>query len=203
MKTLLKIGITGGIGSGKSTVCKVFSSLGIPIYEADSRAKWLMTNDEILKNKIKDAFGKESYFENGDLNRNFLAQQVFNQGDKVKILNSLVHPQVGIDYLNWIEKNSKSPYVLNEAALMFESGSYQRLDKVITVFAPDTIRLERVSNRDPHRSREEIKGIMQKQIPEEEKIKRADYVIYNDGKQLIIPQVLKLHQLFTNTNVIH
>lgn len=199
MKTPLKVGITGGIGSGKSTICKIFSTLGIPIYEADSRAKWLMVNNQELKNKIKNAFGEESYFENGDLNRPYLAQQVFNQGDKVTILNSLVHPLVGTDYIDWIQKNSNAPYLLNEAALMFESGSYQRLDKVITVFAPEEIRLERVGQRDLHRSKEEIEGIMHKQLSEEEKIKRADYVIYNDNKQLVIPQVLKLHQVFVNS----
>jgi len=191
------VGITGGIGSGKSTVCRIFQILGIPIYEADSRAKWLMQNNETLKNDIKKNFGDASYDAKGNLNRKYLASQVFNQGEKVKILNQLVHPKVGEDFQNWINEQN-TPYLLNEAALMFESGRFQYLDKVITVFAPEEVRLKRVLTRDPQRSENEVKSIMQKQLSEEEKLKRADFVVYNDEKQMLISQVLELHQKILN-----
>ncbi len=192
----LLVGITGGIGSGKSTICKVFSTLGIPVYEADSRAKMLMTQDPALIESIKEAFGESAYTPEGQLNRQHIAAQVFKDGNKVSILNQLVHPKVGEDFRAWAAAHQAYTYLLNEAALMFESGRYQDLDKVITVFAPEKLRIERVSKRDTQRSREEIQAIIHKQLSEEEKITRADYVIHNDGKQLVIPQVLKLHKLF-------
>jgi dephospho-CoA kinase len=196
LKKPLLIGITGGIGSGKSTVCKIFGVLGIPIYEADSRAKWLMVNDLELIQKIKANFGEESYLPDNQLNRQYLATQVFNDGDKVKLMNSLVHPRVGQDFVQWVDNQSDKPYLLNEAALMFESGRYLSMHKIITVFAPLETRISRIQARDPQRSPEEIKAIIQKQMPEEEKIKKADFVIYNDGEKALIPQVLELHQKF-------
>ncbi len=196
MNNPLLIGITGGIGSGKSTICKIFRTLHVPVYEADSRAKWVMSEDPVLKAQIKAEFGEESYTEAGELNRAYLASKVFNDGDQVKILNSLVHPRVGQDFFMWIQEHREQAYLLNEAALMFESGRFQSLDKVITVFAPTELRVQRVAQRDSQRTEAEIKAIIQKQMPEEEKIAKADYVIYNDGKQLVIPQVLKLHQTF-------
>jgi dephospho-CoA kinase len=194
----LQIGITGGIGSGKSTVCKVFELLNIPIYEADSRARWLMNHHPELKQQIKVTFGQAAYTVDNQLDRAYLASQVFTDGDKVKVLNSLVHPKVGEDYLTWVADHAASPYLLNEAALMIESGRYKTLDKLITVFAPLDIRIDRVQKRDPQRSKEEIEAIIQKQITEEEKIALADYVIYNDNQQLVIPQVLAIHQELLN-----
>jgi dephospho-CoA kinase len=191
----LEIGITGGIGSGKSTVSHIFSVLGIPIYDADSRAKYLMAHQESLKNAILQAFGEEAYSEKGELNRSFLAAQVFNDSEKVKLINSLVHPEVAKDYLHWLSEQ-KSPYVVREAALMIESGAYKLLDKLITVFAPEALRIKRIQARDPQRSQAEIKAIISKQIPEEEKLKLADFVIYNDEEHPLIPQVLALHQQF-------
>ncbi len=188
------VGITGGIGAGKSTVCKVFEKLGIPIYEADARAKWLMTNSPTLVEAIKQTFGQEAYFEDGQLNRTFLAAQVFNDSDKVRTLNQLVHPRVGEDFEAWTKTNARAPYLLNEAALMFESGRYLSLDKIITVYAPESVRVARTQQRDKHRSTAEIKAIISKQLSEEEKIKRADYIIYNDDLQLVLPQILTLHQ---------
>ncbi len=191
----LEVGITGGIGSGKSTVSHIFSVLGIPIYDADSRAKYLMAHQESLKNAIRQAFGEEAYSENGELNRSFLAAQVFNDSEKVKLINSLVHPEVAKDYLHWLAQQ-KSPYVVREAALMIESGAYKLLDKLITVFAPEALRIKRIQARDPQRSQAEIKAIISKQIPEEEKLKLADFVIYNDEEHPLIPQVLALHHQF-------
>ena len=193
----LLVGITGGIGSGKSTICKVFQALGIPNYEADSRARYLMNHDAKLKSEIIQHFGEDSYDNQGNLNRPYLASKVFNDEAKVKLINSIVHPRVGQDFINWVAENPKSPYLINEAALMFESGRYLHLDKVITVFTPEEIRIRRIQHRDKHRSLEEIKAIISKQMPEEEKIAKADYVIYNDEKQSVLEQVLRLHHTFT------
>jgi dephospho-CoA kinase len=192
----MQIGITGGIGSGKSLVCKIFNALGTPTYDADSRAKMVMTTDGILVEAIKKEFGVLSYDAKGVLNRQHLANSVFNQPDKLKRLNELVHPQVALDYKNWVSSQTNVKYVLKEAALLFESGSYQSLDKIIVVTAPETLRVQRVLIRDPHRSAEQTKEIIRNQMEEEEKAKRADYVIVNDETTLLIPQVLNLHLQF-------
>jgi dephospho-CoA kinase len=188
------IGITGGIGSGKSTVAKIFNILGIPIYSADDRAKWLMANDPDLKDQIISNFGEESYFEDGSLNRSFLASRVFNDEEKVSMINSLVHPAVKKDFEKWVLKQN-SPYVLKEAALLFESGSYQDLDKIINVSAPLKIRINRVMLRDPQRSENQINDIINKQLPDEEKNLKADFIIKNSDNRLLIPQVMQIHQL--------
>lgn len=192
----LLIGLTGGIASGKSLIAKIFHVLGIPAYEADQRAKWLMQHDPELKEGIVETFGAASYTSEGELDRRYLAAQVFNQEDRVKQLNALVHPRVGQDFVEWVGTHKAYPYLLNEAALMFESGRFKSLDHVITVYAPENVRVTRVQKRDPQRSLEEIKAIMSKQMPEEEKLKRADFVVYNDGSRLVIQQVLDLHQKF-------
>lgn len=197
MANLLQIGITGGIGAGKSLICKIFSTLGIPIYDADSRAKWLMAHDNSLVQQIKDAFGDDAYLANGEVNRQYLAKKVFHDGNQVKLLNSLVHPKVGEDSIQWTEQwRGKVPYVIREAALMFESGSYKRMDKNITVFAPIDIRVKRVLIRDPQRDEHQVRAIINKQMSEEERQKLADYVITNDESQMLIPQVLHLHEQF-------
>jgi len=187
------VGITGGIGSGKSTVAKFFSILGIPVYYADDRAKWLMANDQELKNKIRAAFGQESYLEDGSLNRTFLASQVFSDEEKVKSINALVHPAVKMDFETWVNQQ-KSPYILKEAALLFETGSFRDLDKTINVSAPLKIRITRIMLRDPHRTLAQIHDIIDKQLPDEEKNNLSDYVIKNSDNKLLIPQVLKIHQ---------
>lgn len=191
---ILLIGITGGIGSGKSTVAKIFNILGIPVYSADDRAKWLMSNDPDLKDQIIANFGKESYFEDGSLNRSYLASRVFNDEEKISIINSFVHPAVKKDFEKWV-LNHNSPYVLKEAALLFESGSYKDLDKVINVSAPLKIRINRVLLRDPQRSENQINDIINKQLPDEEKNLKADFVIKNSDNRLLIPQVMQIHQL--------
>lgn len=195
---LLQIGITGGIGSGKSIICRIFQSMGIPVYDADSRARWIMNNHDILREEVKAEFGEEAYNQEGQLNRPYMAAQVFNSGDRVKKLNALIHPKVGADYLQWTKQHPEAPYLLKEAALMFESQSYLVLDKVITVYAPEEVRIQRVLNRDPHRSEAQIKAIFGKQLAEEEKIKRADFVVYNDDQKMVLPQVLELHAQFLN-----
>lgn len=187
------VGITGGIGSGKSTVAKVFSILGIPVYFADERAKWLMANDALLKKNIIDAFGEESYTDRGILNREFLARHIFGDEKKVNLINSLVHPAVRTDFEVW-SSNQERPYVLKEAALLFETGSFKELDKIITVSAPLKLRMMRVLLRDPHRNEAQINAIIDQQLPDEEKNKIADFVIKNSENKLLIPQVLKIHQ---------
>jgi dephospho-CoA kinase len=198
MQTPLQIGITGGIGSGKSLICRIFHVLGVPVYDADSRAKKLMTTDGILIDQIKKEFGTLSYDEKGELNRELLSKTVFNQPDKLARLNALVHPRVAWDYNQWINEQRGASYCLKEAALLFEAGSYQLLDKIIVVAAADELRIKRVLQRDPHRNKTEVERIIKNQMPQEEKMKRADYVINNDESELVIPQVLKLHEWFNS-----
>lgn len=199
MSRSLKIGITGGIGVGKSTICRVFSALGAPVYDADSQAKAIMKTNAVLKSEIKTHFGEASYFTSGELNRTFLARTVFNNPNKLKILNSLIHPKVQEDAHNWILKyDGTFPYLMKEAALLFESGSYQSLDKIIAVSAPLDIRIQRVLQRDVHRKKSDIEAIIAKQMPQEEKEQYADFIVYNNEQKMIIPQVLALHQLFIN-----
>jgi len=171
-----RVGITGGIGSGKSTVAKIFSILGIPIYYADDRAKWLMSHDSELKKAIIEKFGEESYSESGELNRSYLASHVFADENKVKTINSLVHPVVKKDFEAWAAAQN-SPYVLKEAALLFETGSYQELEKVINVSSPLKIRVNRILMRDTHRDENQINDIINKQLPDEEKNSKADFII--------------------------
>jgi len=192
-KLPLKVGITGGIGSGKSTVAAIFSILNIPIYFADERAKWLMNNDIDLRKKILDAFGEESYSPSGDLNRTFLAKVVFSDPKKVKQINEMVHPAVGKDFNDWVT-NQTSPYVLKEAALIFETGGEKLLDYVINVSAPLRIRVSRVIMRDTHRSEAQINQIIDQQLPDEEKNEKSDFVIKNVDNKLLIPQALKIHE---------
>ena len=174
----LLIGITGGIGSGKSTVAKIFSILKIPIYFADDRAKWLMENNSNLIEEIKSAFGNESYFEDGKLNRKFLSTEVFGSPEKTKIINNLVHPAVKEDFEEWSSLQN-TPYVLKEAALLFETGSYKELDKIITVTSPIKVRINRVLMRDSHRSEEQLNSIIDQQMPDEEKTAKSDFVVKN------------------------
>lgn len=197
--TPYQVGITGGIGSGKSLVCKIFSILYVPVYDADRRAKELMTTDRILTGQIRKEFGTLSYLADGSLNRQFLAKQVFNQPEQLEKLNALVHPRVGVDYAEWLREHERSKYVIKEAALLFEAGSAKNLDAVIAVYAPEEVRRKRVLKRDPQRSPEDVMQIMRNQMNEEEKMSRANFVIRNDDSQLVIPQILRLHQQFTSS----
>ena len=190
----LLVGITGGIGSGKSTVSRFFTVLGIPVYNSDDRGKYLMIHDSGLIKNIKEAFGQESYFEDGSLNRTYLASEVFNNEEKLALLNSFVHPAVGNDFKKWIEMNSEAPYLLKESALLFETGIYQELNKNISVMAPKAMRIERVVLRDDHRSIQQIEDIIDKQSSDNQRRKLSDFLINNDGSELLIPQVLKIHQ---------
>lgn len=196
---MLKIGITGGIGSGKTTVCKVFETLGIPVFYADTVAKQIMVTDELLVAGVKSAFGKESYAADGSLNNKYIAGIVFNNADELARLNALVHPAVFRAFDSWVKQVPATvPYVLKEAALLFESGSYELCDQNILVLAPEAVRLRRVMERDGVTA-EQVKVRMDKQLPDEDKIKLADQVINNNETDSLIVQVTQLHQLFLNS----
>lgn len=192
---VIKVGITGGIGSGKTTVCKMFEQLGTPVYYADDRAKYLMQHEHHLIDEITKRFGADVYT-NGILNRKVLAEKVFNDKAKLELLNSLVHPAVYHDTDVWMEqqKLKKAPYTLKEAALLIETGSYKALDKLIVVTAPLETRVQRVSQRDQLEI-EDVMARVRNQLPEAEKIKLADFIIRND-KDLthLKTQVLKIHE---------
>jgi len=196
---MLRIGITGGIGSGKSIASRLFHALGVPVYDADTRARWVMEHDETLRSELLTAFGADTYDAAGRLNRPVLAATVFNNPARLAQLNGLVHPHVGTDFARWAaaQQQAGHAYVLKEAALLFEAGSYKQLDRIITVFAPLTVRTARVLRRDPHRSAAEVAAIMAKQLSEEEKMQRADYVLVNDDTRPLLPQVLALHAEFS------
>lgn len=195
MKLPYQVGITGGIGSGKSTVAKIFSALGVPVYDADSNAKSLMNTDEVLRQQIKQEFGDAAY-SNNQLDRKYLAQQVFGDTERLKKLNSFVHPRVALHYKQWVESNSQKPYVLKEAALLFESGSATQLNTIIVVTAPEALRISRVMQRDG-RTEGEVKKIIDQQWPQEKLAERANHIIKNDEHELVLPQVLRLHELFS------
>ncbi|MEQ8705419.1 MAG: dephospho-CoA kinase [Phaeodactylibacter sp.] len=192
-KPPLKVGITGGIGSGKTTACRVFEALGIPVYYADDRAKWLMAHDEALLEKIKRIFGEDAYDKSGQLNRPYIARLAFGHQELLDQLNAAVHPAVGKDAEAWHEQQSGVPYTLKEAALLYESGSFEGLHAVIVVTAPQALRLERVMARDGVEE-EAVRARMRKQMPEEEKARRADFLIHNDGAQSIVQQIHAIHQ---------
>ena len=198
---MLKVGITGGIGSGKTTVCKMFEALGIPVYYADERAKYLMQHEHFLIDLIKKNFGEEIY-DNGHLNRSLLAEKVFNNKAQLELLNSLVHPVVFRDTERWNEEQllKEPPYCLREAALLVETGSYKNLDKLIVVSTPIHTRVNRVSLRDNVEVEEVMKRV-RNQLPDEEKIKLADFVISNDHDLAHLEdQVKKIHQQLVEAN---
>ncbi len=187
---MLKVGLTGGIGAGKSTVAHIFEVLGIPVYHADQEAKRLMQTNPSLIEKIKIAFSEKAYAE-GILDRKFLSSLVFNDNQKLEMLNSIVHPFTIQDGKEWMEKQN-SPYAIKEAALIFESGSQGEFDTIIGVFAPPAMRIHRTIQRD-HVEREKVLNRMEKQLDENIKMKLCDHVLINNEQTLLIPQVIALH----------
>ena len=193
---MIKVGITGSIGTGKSIICKVFKQLKVPVYNADSEAKNLINNDKEVQKRIIEEFGT-SVFSSNELNRNKLAEIVFNDPSALIKLNNIVHPAVNLHFQKWLMQQTH-PYILKEAAILFESGTYKNMDYIVTVYAPEKLRIERVMKRDKVAAKK-VEKRMKHQISEEEKIKRSDFVIYNDDRQLVLPQVLALHKKLLET----
>ena len=189
----LLIGITGGIGSGKSLISSIFNKLGLPVYDADTRAKWLMAHDPNIKSQLIELLGSESYTEQG-LNRSFIARKSFNNEKILTRLNAMVHPEVGVDFTRWVALHDSSPVLLKESALIFETSSYTELDQVILVLSPSALRIKRVLARDLHRDKKDIEAIISRQLPATEISLLAHFTIKNDEKNLLLPQVLSIHK---------
>lgn len=189
------MGVTGGIGSGKTTVCNVFRALGIPVYDADQAARELYDRDPELLRLVRDAFGHDVLDAEGRLDRKRMASLVFPDPEKLQALNALVHPRVRADFRKWLKLQVHAPYVIREAAILFESGTHKDCDKIITVTAPAELRKQRIRQRD-QRSEEEINRVMERQWSDEEKIKRSDAVLVNDERELLLPRIVSLHQEF-------
>ncbi|MDB4925307.1 dephospho-CoA kinase [Mucilaginibacter sp.] len=192
---MLKIGITGNIGSGKTIVSKMFGVLGIPVFYADTEAKNIMTADPILVANVKKTFGDAAYFADGSLDRKYIANIVFNDDKELAKLNKLTHPAVFRAFDAWVAGTNNAPYVIKEAALLFESTSYKMCDYSLLVTAPLELRITRVTKRD-HITRAEVEAREAKQLSESKKKELADYIIENDETRLLIPQILALHEQF-------
>ena len=184
------VGLTGGIGSGKSTVAKVFATFNIPVYNSDIEAKKLMNTSSEIKKQLIFEFGEQVYLKNY-LNKKFLANIIFNDKQKLEYVNSIVHPVVINHFNKWVSLQTTS-YVIKENAILFESGMYKNVDFIVTVTAPEETRIKRVQKRD-NSTYEEVKSRIKNQISDKEKIKKSDFVIYNNNTRLILPQILKVH----------
>lgn len=190
---MLKVGLTGGIGSGKSTVAKIFETLGVPVYYADDAGKRLMTEDPRVRSQILDLFGPEAYLADGRLHRSWISARVFNNTPLLKQLEAIVHPAVLADGEAWMADRAAAPYVLREAALLFESGNYRSLDRVILVYAPAELRIQRVMQRDGA-DRKSVLARLERQWTDEQKWPLCQNHILNDGEKPLIPQVLAIHR---------
>jgi len=188
---MFRVGLTGGIGSGKTLVCSIIEKLGVPVYYADSEARRLMNSDPELKEGIVKIFGERAYNRDG-LNRALLSSVVFGDSVQLSRLNELVHPAVRKDFQRWAAGQGEAPYVVEEAAIMFESGAFREMDLSVLIYAPEELRINRVMARD-HMDREDVLKRMGHQMSEEQKMKLADHIIYNDGAQMLLPQVIDLH----------
>ncbi len=189
---MIKVGLTGGIGTGKSTVAEIFKLLGVPVYNADYRARLLTNTHTEIISSVKALFGNDIYTENG-LDRKKVASLVFKDKPLLAQLNNIIHPAVANDFEQWLEKNMNSPYIIKEAAILFESGGNKQVDKVICVAAPEELRIKRVMKRDGV-SKEEVQSRINNQMKEEDKQKMADFLIHCNDEDLVIPQVVALHQ---------
>ena len=194
------VGITGGIGAGKSLVAEIFQHLGIPVYNADNRAKWLMVHDKELVEGIHRLFGSEAYLPDGSLNRKHLSATAFGQPELLNQLNQLVHPVTGRDFIHWSEQHGRDGHhvVAKEAAILFESGAYQACDTVVTVYAPQAVRIRRVMDRDGV-TQDEVLARIRRQWPEWKKIRRSLYLVVNDGTHPLIPQVMEIVRQIRDT----
>ena len=193
---MFQVGITGGIGSGKTLVCRVFETLGIPVYYADREAKRLMNSHTVLKESIQNLLGREAY-RNGELDRRYVGSRVFCDRELLEKLNGLVHPVVRENYRSWVKERSGAAYVVEEAAILIESGASRFLDMTVLVYAPMDLRIRRVMQRDGV-NRDEVERRMMHQMNEEEKRILADEVIVNDDRKMLLPQIISLHNKLIN-----
>ena len=193
---MLKVGITGGIGSGKTIVCRIFETLGAPVYYADLEARRIMRDDIAVRELILQLLGAEAY-KGQELNRSYIASRIFGDRDLLRQVNSIVHPAVHNDFLHWVSTVTEASYVIKEAAILFESGSASDLDHTVLVYASEETRIQRVIERDGT-DPEQVRQRMLNQMPDEEKKKLADYVILNDLNKMLIPQVVDIHVEFLN-----
>lgn len=193
---MIKVAITGNIGSGKTIVSNIFEVLGVPVFHADVEARLLYSREDV-KLLLMHHFGEQIFTENNEVDKKRLAKIIFNDKSKLKLINSIIHPLVFEEYKLWLLKNGEFPYTLHESAIIFENKLEERYDLIIAVLAPLAVRLERIIKRDKI-GEDEIKARMANQMSDEEKAKRSDIVIINDGKQLLIPQVLKIDQILKN-----
>lgn len=189
---MIKVAVTGGIGSGKSVVCKIFEKIGIPVFNADFEAKKLINTSRTIHDKLVSLFGAAIYQSNGDIHRKKMADLIFNDNFALQKVNEIVHPEVRKRFVEWA-KEQNSPYIIQEAAIIFESKQTQSFDKIITVTAPLELKIERVIKRDQV-SKEEVYKRMQSQLPDEIKIAKSDFVIMNDEVEMIIPQIIEIHK---------
>lgn len=197
---MIKVGLTGGIGSGKSMAATIFKLLGVPVFNADYEAKKAMSENAGLQQAIISEFGSNAYVD-GKLNRVYLAGQVFNDGDKLKKLNALVHP-VTIEAAESWAKAQEAPYTIKEAALLFEAGSARQLDYIIGVCSPPALRIQRVMKRD-QLTAEQVKERMQNQLDDSLKMRLCDFVLHNNEEELLIPQVVSIHEKLLNLSAGH
>jgi len=193
----LLVGLTGGIGSGKSTVAKIFKSFDIPVFNSDNEAKNIINNDKEVIRLITNGFG--SIYEKGKLNTQKMADLVFKDETALKNLNNIIHPRVKESFKEWVLENTNAKILIKEAAILIEAGAYKELDKVILVTAPEKIRIKRVVKRDTI-SEEKVVARMKSQFSDEEKLNYANFNIVNDGKQLVIPQVIKTYNQLKSLN---
>jgi dephospho-CoA kinase len=194
MKPVIRLGVTGGIGSGKTTVCRVFECLSVPVYYADERARWLTEHHPQIRQEITALLGNESYTQEGKYNTQFVSSRVFGDSELLVALNRIVHPRVKEDTRLWVAQHAHASYVVKEAAIMSKASPKNELDCVLAVVSPELLRIERVMARDPHRTEDQIRSIMANQASEAELRALADFVVQNDEQTLLLPQVLALHE---------
>lgn len=200
MNKILKIGITGGIGSGKTTVCHLFEKKGIPVYYADAKAKELVEKNQDLKNAIIQNFGNESYFDDGKYNIKFISNLVFKNNSKLQVLSNIIHPYVIKDAQQWHEAQQNVPFTIKESALLFENKLEYTVDKIITVIAPLEIRIQRLLLRD-NLTNSQIVERIEKQLPDDIKTKFADFVVVNDNTQNLESQIQNIYKILVHKSV--
>jgi len=196
---MIKVGLTGGIGSGKSFVATVFSALGIPVYDSDKEAKKLYFQDDVKLSMINE-FGQEVYLSSGEINKPFLSKLIFHDKKELEKVNQIIHPRVKEHFLNWLKEHDKASYVIKEAAILFESGAYKQTNKVIAVVAPEDLRVQRVMQRDGI-DEALVKKKIANQMQQSELMERSDFVIVNDEKQPLLSQIIKIHDYLCGSDI--